>query len=197
MILSAGEKRIMVHFKHNLTKQTGIGLVEVLIALLVFSLGMLGVASLQVVATKSSFEAQQRQEAVLLARDIIARMKSSGLSFDDIKTKYGSMEFSEALPAPTPACKEATDNCSPILMAIWDKYEWSKSIAAAAVGYGGTGQGLLKAKGCVTYGDKLITVTIAWESMTEMGAGGGGDCDIAGAGKKQRHVEVKTYISYI
>lgn len=182
--------------------QQGVGLVEVLVALLVFSVGMLGVASLQVISRKSSFEAQQRQEAVLLASEMVALIKSrsTGHSFAEIKTAYtaGDPAIITVLSEPGTACDVHPYGCTLTQKAAWDQHLWSKSIVAAAVS--GSGQGLVGAKGCVLFGtaansaDPVVRVIVAWKSMTEMGSATGVGCNITGAGNKQRHVMIRTYI---
>lgn len=175
--------------------QRGVGLVEVLIALLVFSIGMLGIASLQVVSRKSSFEAQQRQEAVLLANEIVARMKASGQSLTEINTNY-TFNTGTTHPMPTPPCNTVASNCDAAQIAALDKHIWKKSVEAKALG--ATSQGLLKAKGCVetVVGEKVIKVVVVWESMTAMGTQVTADIpvDCQLTGNKQRHVIVRTFI---
>ena len=46
-------------------RQTGFGLVEVLVALLVVSIGLLGIASLQIVALKNVGSSMERSQAVI------------------------------------------------------------------------------------------------------------------------------------
>jgi type IV pilus assembly protein PilV len=46
-------------------RQTGFGLVEVLVALLIVSIGLLGIASLQVVALKNTGSSMERSQAVI------------------------------------------------------------------------------------------------------------------------------------
>lgn len=176
-------------------EQQGVGLVEVLVALLVFSVGMLGVASLQVVSTKSSFEAQQRQEAVYLASDMLARMASSGMNLADISTTYASanhFDTDEGVAIVT-NCNDSV--CTPAEIALWDKYQWKRSITAASVTHSAGSQGLVDAKGCVDFDavKKQIKVSVAWRSMTKMGDGSSnGSCLISADAdnKSQRHVEL-------
>lgn len=52
----------------------GFTLIEVLVAILVFSLGILAVVNLQASAVKMSTDAQQRAEATYLADQLLARM---------------------------------------------------------------------------------------------------------------------------
>jgi type IV pilus assembly protein PilV len=54
--------------------QAGFTLIEVLVAILVFSLGILAVVNLQASAVKLSTDAQQRAEATYLADQLLARM---------------------------------------------------------------------------------------------------------------------------
>ncbi len=177
----------------TINNQKGVGLVEVLIALLVFSIGMLGVASLQVVSKTTSFEAQQRQEAVLIASEIVSRMKNSGMTYSEIETAYEMTEFDSTQHSPTlvglgdpPVTKDCDaydSDCSQAQIAKWDIYQWQKAIAASTVHHGSGKQGLLKAKGSIAFASNVVTVTVKWESMTSMGARG-----------KARKVEIKTFI---
>lgn len=56
------------------SSQSGFTLIEVLIAVLVFSFGILGIVALQATAIKFSTDAQQRAEATFLADQLLARM---------------------------------------------------------------------------------------------------------------------------
>ncbi len=55
----------------------GSTMMEVLVSVFVLSIGVLGVAGLQVTAKRSNFEATQRVTAAALAQDIIERMRSN------------------------------------------------------------------------------------------------------------------------
>lgn len=173
----------------RIAKQGGVGLVEVMVALLVFSVGMLGVASLQVVSKKSSFEAQQRLEATWLANDLAARISGSGMNLDDQKKYYGDFTYSvdDGITIPE-SCNEIVSNCDLDQIVAWDKYQWKNAVSAAAVTHDGAKQGLLSAKGCVTFGNSGGEVVVAWLSMTELSGVKKGGCDIDEAGDRQRHV---------
>ncbi len=173
-------------------KQKGVGLVEVLIALLVFSVGMLGVASLQVVASKSTFEAQQRQEAVYLANEILARMASSGMSLAQIKTAYSDDFNTDGISDYGTDCSAGV--CTQAQMASWDKYMWKMAVSAASVTHTSGGQGLIGAKGCVDFDEtnNRIKVVVAWKSMTKIGDGSSNTWCLLDndAPLEQRHVEL-------
>ena len=58
-------------------RQHGFSLLEVLIALLVLAIGLLGLATLQTVGLKFNQESYLRSQAVLIAYDIIDRIRSN------------------------------------------------------------------------------------------------------------------------
>jgi len=57
--------------------QRGATLIEALVALLVLSIGLLGVAALQVQALRSNHGAHLRSQATVLAADILDRMRAN------------------------------------------------------------------------------------------------------------------------
>ena len=61
----------------NQQRSRGFTLVEALIALLVLSIGLLGVAGLQLAALRQNNSASQRSQATFLAYDIIDRMRAN------------------------------------------------------------------------------------------------------------------------
>jgi type IV pilus assembly protein PilV len=55
-------------------RQKGVMLIEALIAILIFSIGILAVVGMQSVAVKSVTESKYRSEAALLAEELVAQM---------------------------------------------------------------------------------------------------------------------------
>ncbi len=68
----------------------GFMLLEVLIALLIFALGVLGLVGLQANAVKQSGEAKFRADATLLANELIGQMWVSDRSFATLSAQFGS-----------------------------------------------------------------------------------------------------------
>lgn len=66
----------------NINSHKGVGLVEVIVALLLLSIGILGFAMLQIRAMDASIDASKRIQAMNLARDLSERMRANkqGLS---------------------------------------------------------------------------------------------------------------------
>jgi|688.fasta_scaffold306027_1 type IV pilus assembly protein PilV len=58
-------------------RQRGVGLIEVLVALLVLSLGLLGVAAMQAAALRNNHSAAERSMGAMLSHSIIESMRSN------------------------------------------------------------------------------------------------------------------------
>ncbi len=74
----------------RLNSQAGVMLIEALIAILIFSVGVLGIIGLQGSAVKASVDARYRSEAALLANDLIGRMWASDRTQATLQTNYAS-----------------------------------------------------------------------------------------------------------
>lgn len=61
----------------NMYKQQGATLIEILITVLVMSVGLLGMATLQIKALQQNNDAMLRTKAVMLSDDIVNRMRSN------------------------------------------------------------------------------------------------------------------------
>jgi type IV pilus assembly protein PilV len=75
--------------------QSGVMLLEALIAILIFSLGILTVVGIQATSVKMAGDAQLRTRAALLADRLVGEMWASGDSIADLKTKFESPNGSE------------------------------------------------------------------------------------------------------
>lgn len=61
----------------------GFTLIEVLVTLVILTIGLLGIAGLMAQGQRSAFEAYQRQQALALANDMAERIKSNRPGVDD------------------------------------------------------------------------------------------------------------------
>ena len=61
----------------DVTQQRGMTLIEVLVTLVLISVGLLGIAALQLTSLRSNQEAYVRSQASALAGDILDRMRSN------------------------------------------------------------------------------------------------------------------------
>jgi type IV pilus assembly protein PilV len=76
------------HSGHGQSSQTGVALLEALIAILVFSLGILTVISIQGTSVKLAADAQLRTKAALLAGRLVGQMWTSGDKIVDLEPKF-------------------------------------------------------------------------------------------------------------
>lgn len=58
-------------------QQQGFGLIEVLVALLILAIGLLGMASLQTTSLQQTSGSQARTQAIFLAEDIVERIRAN------------------------------------------------------------------------------------------------------------------------
>ena len=108
----------MLMINHSIKKQTGFNLIEVMVSLVIFSIGLLGLAGLQQVGLTQNTTAMQRTVAMGQAYDLFDRMRNN-------KTT----DYSTAVAASAPNCVTAACNTTEI--ASYDIYEWNLSLANA------------------------------------------------------------------
>ncbi len=120
--------------------QQGVGIIEVLIALVVVSLGVLGMASLQLTGIKHSSSGYNRSMAVLFVENLASRMRSNP---DSVAEGHYAGYDSAGLNCnvrPAPFCQAsigvAAQTCEPDEMAAFDLY----SIACGSIGSDGEAQ---------------------------------------------------------
>jgi len=103
-------------------RSSGFTLLEVLIAIVVFSIGLLGIATLQIAGMKQAFNANVRTVAMQQASDIADRMRANKQGFRD-----GEYDIA-AMPADWDVdC--AADPCEPDELAEYDLVEWNDANA--------------------------------------------------------------------
>jgi type IV pilus assembly protein PilV len=79
-------------------QQSGVMLLEALIAILIFSLGVLGIVGLQASAVNASRDAKYRTDAGLLANELIGQMWSGNRDGATLQTNFQG-DADDALPA--------------------------------------------------------------------------------------------------
>lgn len=107
-----------------LLRQRGVSLIEVLIAVLIFSTGLVGLAGLLVMATRSNHAAYLRTQVTFLAGNMADRMRANPAgvwngAYD--AASYGAISGNTACDKGT-ACNAAS-------VASRDQQEWSRMLA--------------------------------------------------------------------
>ena len=125
--------------RFNVHRQVGVALLEVMIAVLVVSFGLLGVAALQVAGFKSNQTAQLRSTVVAQANDMADRMRAN---MTGVRTgEYKAITNKDPIPTDKPACASsfsATAGCSAKEMAAYDAFVWQTANRSLLPGGGGT-----------------------------------------------------------
>lgn len=113
-------------------RSRGFTLVESLVALVVLSIGMLGIAGLYLESVRSGRTSILRSQAVGLASDLADRIRANragALEYDDDESGAGAI---------VAACAPGGVGCSPEEMAGHDKALWLAALAAALPNGDGT-----------------------------------------------------------
>ncbi|MBD3648543.1 MAG: type IV pilus modification protein PilV [Pseudomonadales bacterium] len=141
-------------------RQEGFSLIELLVAVVIMAVGILGIAGLQVVALQQNRSALLRAEATMLANDIMDRIRVN----TDIT--YGTLI--DAAPADPVNCKNT--ECNRAEMADYDIAVWKCSINhldadgnthAACTTLGINGK-LPEGAGAINKAGDIYTVTVQW-----------------------------------
>ncbi|ESS74046.1 type IV pilus modification protein PilV [Methyloglobulus morosus KoM1] len=131
--------------------QQGFTLIEVLIAMLVLALGLLGLAALQATTLKNNQNSYYRSQATQFAYDIADRIRANEVeALKGAASKY----FMDINAAQQKTGCNSTTGCSSALMAENDLYEWESIITGMLP----SGVGLVSQNG--TNG---FLITIRWD----------------------------------
>ncbi len=156
-------------------RQRGFTLLEVMIALLIFGVGVLSVAALQGVAKRANYEAIQRTTATQLAFDLLERMRAnaSGLNWY-VQGKESVLQPTLNPPGagPAPDCLTRAAACDARQMAQRDLWEWQSRLLGVLEDRAGAATGgLVDPTACIRAEQAggaatLYTVAIAWRGVT-------------------------------
>lgn len=112
-------------------RQRGFSLLEVLIALVVLSTGMLGVAALYVESLRSGQTALFRTQATNLAADLADRIRANRAGVVGYSVGAGNAAAAPAKRCASDAVNNAQD-CTPPEMAAYDIWLWKTMIGNTA-----------------------------------------------------------------
>ncbi len=112
--------------------QQGFSLLEVLIAISVLAIGVLGMAGLQGLALRASQDSYYRTVAAVLVKDMKSRIEANQEYGDSGTAVYNYLNVDEIIEVDAD-CYKGT-GCTPSEMAENDIYEWRRSIAGALPG---------------------------------------------------------------
>lgn len=141
---------MLIRARPAASRQQGVTLIEVLVALAVLTIGLLGLASLQAIGLRSQHNAYLKNQAALAAQDILERMRANpagaaGYAIDSLAS------------AVSVDCETAP--CTPVQMQAFDGWEWKQLLARLPDG-----------DGAVRINGDLVTITVSWIEHRREGA---------------------------
>lgn len=125
------------------SKARGFSLLEVLVALLVLSIGLLGLASLQATTSRFNYGAYLRSQATTLAYDIADRMRAN--RDEALAGSYDVASF----PSTAPVCGVVAG----ATVAARDVSGWQSALACS----------LPAGMGRIVRNDNTVTIGVSWD----------------------------------
>jgi type IV pilus assembly protein PilV len=185
------------------SKQAAFSLIELLVSIVVFSVGLLGIAGLQMVSKKANFEGMQRTVASQVASGMLEDMRAngSGISIYAAAPDLGGGKLSGL---PVSNCRNVNTPCTPAQKAGHDLWYWERVLdGAQEIGVEGQAGGVLTPTLCINGPAGGVAgvylVSVAWYGSSSLmnpdtdvcGAGSGkyGDNDV-----NRRVLQVATFI---
>lgn len=110
----------MIIFKK---KEEGFTLIEVLVAVLVFSFGLLGIAGMMTISVRNNHNGYLRSQANFLAENMMDRMRANPVAL------WGELYNGDAA-AGSDSCPLSTA-CNFAQLAAFDRQQWAQSIAVS------------------------------------------------------------------
>jgi type IV pilus assembly protein PilV len=127
-------------------KQSGFTLLEVMVAVFVLSVGLLGLAHLQITALKTTQSADLRTQASMYASDILNRMRANRIA-----SQTGAYNIDATDDTPSAGGNVASQ----------DLNEWRTSLSQALPG----GAGGVSCPAFDNLNEFICTVTIQWRDI--------------------------------
>jgi len=162
----------------------GFTLIEVLVAISIVMVGLLGLAGMQARAQQAEFESYQRAQALVLLYDMMDRIQNNRYTASCFASTTSTKFYGDASNAPPLSCSASSPANN--TLAITSMTEWhnllqgsseTKGAAAAKVG------AMIGARGCITYnaateylnaatgtaytGTGEYTVAVSWQGMAD------------------------------
>lgn len=138
-------------------KQSGFSMIEVLVALVILTIGLLGIAALHLKSLQSGRTATYRTQAVNLAADLADRIRMNRTAV----AAYGTLFADAAIEVP--ACF-TTGGCIESDMAASDLSRWKATLALLLPG----GQGQVVVTPPVAAGEPAsYVITVQWSEAGE------------------------------
>lgn len=146
------------------SRQRGAGLIEVLVAILILAIGLLGMAGMTAASIKYNQMSRMRGAGVLLVNDLAERARVNVLGFD--AGSYASpnnkkYSFSTTLTDESGCSDLGANKCTAGDLATYDVNQWLKNIRARLPG----GDAFIQTS--VTKDARTMDIWLMWTEATE------------------------------
>ena len=163
-------------------RSRGFTMVEVMVSVMIFSIGLIGVARLQVVAKQSNYDAVQRVAATTMAQDLLSRMRSNAGALSTYVENDGALQinYNSGTSQPSPTCLTGS-TCTAEQLAARDLWDIEQDMIGVAEkdSDGNSVGGLTLPTLCITAVDEdgnvlddgesgIYTVAIAWRGKADL-----------------------------
>ncbi len=161
-----------------LQRQRGVTMLEVLIAIFILTLGLLGAAGIQSQMQIAEVEAYQRAQAIVILRDMVDRVNANRKNAASYVT--GSPLGSGAQDCSAVSAVSAKDLC-----------EWNNALYGSSETQGGQSLGAMNtARGCITLPvaamPREVLVAVAWQGLRPTLAPAATNCATGSYGSDDR-----------
>lgn len=151
--------------------QSGFSMVEALVTVLIFAIGLLSVAGLHSVSKRSLHESLQRTTAAQLGSDLLEKMRANPRGLD---VYVGTPTLGGAVRAvPASLCSDMANPCTPAQVAALDLWQWEQQLDGMnSVTDGTAAGGLLVPSACIRGpidgSAGVYTVVVAWQGSAAL-----------------------------
>lgn len=127
--------------------QRGVGLIEVMVAVLVLGVGLLGLLGLQTRSMQLSRQSFLYNQATIYAQDISERIRANSESVDEYL-----IDFGESSSADSDDCIDG--DCTSTQLAAWDIKIWTDNL----------GDSLPQGQGAITKLGDQVVITVRFDA---------------------------------
>lgn len=174
----------MTRHLHARGASAGFSLIEVLVAITIVVVGLLGLAGMQARAQVAEFESYQRAQALVLLYDMMDRVNNNRATASCFAITTAATFYGDPANPVTPACTVSSPANNAIAVASMTAWDNLLQGSAELKGAGATRVGaMIGARGCVTYnaateyldattgaaisGTGEYTLAVSWQGMAD------------------------------
>jgi len=147
MKITAARKRT-----HFASRQSGATMIEVLVAILIFSIGLLGVASTQTVGLTNTQSALHRSHAAQLSYELVDLIRANPVEAGSNASVFTTYDSTIAVPIEVADCLKVDGACSTIDMANTVLARWTARLKST----------LPEGEATLTRDGKIFQLRIRW-----------------------------------